>query len=432
MKLRDVPRIRANKRRLALALAGCALATASPAFATDGYFSHGIGVQSKGAGGVAIASPRESLAIASNPASASAVGNRLDFGMEWFRPDRGASISGNAFGPDASFDGNNSENFFVPEFGYVRQISPNWSLGIAAYGNGGMNTDYSSNPFSRFGATGEAGVNLEQLFISPTVAWRISEGHSIGFAANVVVQRFEAEGIASFAAASSAPANFSNRGVDTSYGVGWRVGWLGQLTPRLRAGAFYQSAVETSEFDRYAGLFADGGSFDVPATYGIGVNYDVTDALSVAFDVRHIAYSGVDSVANPISQLTVSGIPFGAANGPGFGWDDATAYKFGVNWDATERLTLRAGYSVVEQPIPQSQTFLNILAPGVVEDHYTFGATWQLNDTIEISGYALIAPEVTIEGAGSIPPGAPPGFGGGEADISLSETAFGIAIGWRY
>lgn len=417
---------------IALALAGWVLSGAAPAFATDGYFQHGVGTRSKGAGGTAIASPEDSLAIAANPASALSLGDRYDVGFEWFRPDRSATISGNAFGPDATYDGNGAENFFIPEFGYIRQISPNLALGIAVYGNGGMNTDYDSNPYARFGATGDAGVNFEQLFVSPTVSWRVAEGHAIGIAANIVVQRFEGEGIAPFAAASIDPANFSDRGVDTTSGVGWRIGWLGQLSENLRVGAFYQSAVETGGFDNYSGLFADGGGFDVPSSYGVGLNYQVADGVDVAFDVRHIGYSEVASVSNPLSLLTVDGVPLGAPDGPGFGWRDVTAYKIGVNWDVSDRLTLRAGYSTLEQPIPSSETFFNILAPGVVEDHFTVGATWALNDRLELSGYALIAPEVTVRGSGSIPPGAPPGFGGGEADISLSETALGFALGWRY
>ena len=43
-------------------------------------------------------------------------------------------------------------------------------LGIVAYGNGGPNTDYRSNPYARFGATGDAGFDLQQLIVSPTAA----------------------------------------------------------------------------------------------------------------------------------------------------------------------------------------------------------------------------------------------------------------------
>ncbi|ANP45764.1 OmpP1/FadL family transporter [Candidatus Viadribacter manganicus] len=411
---------------------GWVLLGAGPAFATDGYFSHGAGAQQKGAGGTAIASPRDSLSIASNPANALSLGNRLDVGIELFRPDRSASIVGNAFGADASYDGNGTETFFIPEFGYVRQLSDNIALGVTVYGNGGMNTDYQTNPFARFGATDDAGVNFEQLFITPTIAFRLGEGQSVGVSAIIVGQAFRAKGIGPFAAASSDPSNFTNRSTDTAFGLGARVGWLGQLNDRLRAGAYYQSRAYTQDFEKYRGLFEDHGAFDVPSNYGVGVNYALTDSINLAFDIRRINFSEVDAVGNTLAPLLVSGIPFGASGGPGFGWEDATSYKLGVDWRASPSLTLRAGYDHADNPVPADQTFLNILAPGVVEDQYTIGATYALNDRVELSGYVLYAPEQTVHGRNSIPPGAPPGFGGGEANISLGETAVGFAIGWRY
>ncbi len=155
------------------ALAGLA---SSPAAATDGYFSHGYGTQAAGLGGAAIAYPKDSLAIATNPASLFALGDRIDLGVEWFKPDRGASINGNLAGPDQSFDGSGLENFFIPEFGYATQIDRDWAAGFAVYGNGGMNTHYRTNPFARFGSTGVAGVNLEQLFVSAGARLSVGTG----------------------------------------------------------------------------------------------------------------------------------------------------------------------------------------------------------------------------------------------------------------
>jgi long-chain fatty acid transport protein len=44
----------------------------------------------------------------------------------------------------------------------------------------------------------------------------------------------------------------------------------------------------------------------------------------------------------------------------------------------------------------------------------------------------MYAPETTVNGSGSIPAGYPPaGFGGGEANIHLSEWAIGISAGWK-
>ncbi len=410
-----------------LLLAGAALWMPGTAQATDGYFLNGVGAKAKGAGGVAIAMPQDAFSIATNPASATEIGHRVDVGFEIFVPDRGAEIIGNQAGLDGIYSGNGANPFILPEFAYVRPLSDTVSVGIAVNGNGGMNTDYKTNPFASFGATGPAGVNLRQISIAPTVAVKIAEGQSLGVSPHFVVQSFEANGIQPFAVNSQSPGNFTNRGEDWAFGAGFRVGYLGSFGDDLRVGAFYQSKVWTSKFDRYAGLFAERGSFDMPASWGVGVSVDATPKLTLGADFKHIEYSGVNSVGNPVAAL-LQGRPFGADDGPGFGWDDIDVWKVGAVYQASDRLTLRAGYGRSANPIPQSETLLNILAPGVVRDHFTVGATIKPSENFEITGYAMRAPRQTVSGSGSIP--AP--FGGGEANIRLAETAIGFSFGFGF
>ena len=154
------------------------------ALATNGYLSHAYGVKAQGLAGTGIALPQDGLAAATNPAGTAFVGNRVDVGLTWFRPNRNAEIAGNGAGLNGNYDGNDTQNFFIPEIGYVQQIDPQWAAGVAVYGNGGMNTDYGSNPFRAFGASGSAGVNLEQLFVSPSIAWKLNENHALGLAVN--------------------------------------------------------------------------------------------------------------------------------------------------------------------------------------------------------------------------------------------------------
>jgi long-chain fatty acid transport protein len=192
-------------------------------------------------------------------------------------------------------------------------------------------------------------------------------------------------------------------------------------------GAFYKSKVWSGKFDKYSGLFAQGGGFDVPASWGGGVAIKATDRLTVAADVKRIEYSDVQSVGNSIAPL-FQGVPFGAEGAPGFGWKDITVGKFGAVFDANDRLTVRAGYSIGGNPVPQSETLLNILAPGVVTEHFTAGATIKTGSNMELSAYAMHAPRNTVRGTGSIPAN----FGGGEADIRLSEISFGVAAGFTF
>ena len=419
-------------RKLLLAAATAAVLAPGAALATTGYFAHGYGIKAKSMGGVGIALPQDALAAASNPAGIAFVGNRIDLGAEWFTPDRGASITGNTIGLNGTYDGNDTKSFLIPEFGYNRVIYPNWTFGVAVYGNGGMNTDYKTNPFAAFGGTGSAGVDLSQLFIAPTVAWK-SGNHAIGVSLNLAYQRFKAEGIQGFAMFSSSGAHVSNNGYDDSTGVGVRIGWTGQVSPTVTLGATYQSTTKMGEFDKYKGLFADQGDFDIPENYGLGIAWKATPALTLAADVLQINYSDVASVGNTADCLFAMTCQLGGSNGPGFGWQDTTVFKIGLAYELSPTTTLRAGYVTLDQPIPSSQTLLNILAPGVVEDHLTLGLTVAMSKTSELTVMYMHAFENEVNGSGSIPPGLPPaGLGGGEANLRMSQDSLGVAYGWKY
>ncbi|EGD59448.1 long-chain fatty acid transport protein [Novosphingobium nitrogenifigens DSM 19370] len=408
-------------------MTGAVLMSPMAARATDGYFLDGIGGKAKGAGGVALAQPEDALAIASNPATATEIGHRLDVGVELFIPNRSATITGNAAGLSGTYSGNGANPFVLPDFAYVRPVSDKVSVGIAIYGNGGMNTVYRRNPFSAFGAQGDAGVDLKQIFITPTAAVKVLPGQSLGISPIVVVQAFRAYGIQPFSGYSSDPSHFTNLGTSWSTGAGVRLGYFGHIGRAIRIGGFYETKVKAGHFGKYSGLFSNQGSFDVPAAWGGGIAVTPVRAVTLALDVKRIEYSGVSSVGNPIGLL-FTGTPFGATGGPGFGWRDITAIKTGVTWRATPAWTFRAGYSHSGNPVPTNQTLLNILAPGVVAHHITGGATWASRKGVEVTGYVVVAPKNHVYGDGSIPQA----FGGGESNIALGETSVGASVGIKF
>lgn len=397
------------------------------AFATNGYFAHGYGIKSLGMAGVGYALPQDALAVATNPAGTALVGNRLDLGVTWFKPDRSVEIHGAAApGANGEYDGNDTESFLIPEFGYTRQFDERLAFGLAVYGNGGMNTDYGRNPFVAYGSHGDAGVDLVQAFITPSLAWRINERQTVGIGINYAYQRFEARGIDGFAAISESPEHVSNNGHDHSDGWGLRLGWNGQLTDTLTVGLAWSSKIETGKFDRYEGLFADHGSFDIPENYGIGLAWRATERLTLAADVQQIDYSDVKSISNPVSVL-FAGHALGSEDGPNFGWEDIRVYKLGASYAVNQQLTLRGGYSWADQALDTGETFFNTLAPGVVREHVTLGVTWAPEADHEISVFYAHAFSEELKGGNSIPQA----FGGGEVDLKMHQDSVGIAYAWK-
>ncbi|MBS3916347.1 MAG: outer membrane protein transport protein [Sulfuritalea sp.] len=425
------------KLKTKLTAAALAMALAPAAWATNGYFSHGYGMKAKGMGGVGIALPQDALAAATNPAGMVMVGDRLDVGVDWFRPIRDAEIVGNAGGAavNGDYSGNDQKNFFIPEFGYNKMLGWNMSLGVSVYGNGGMNTNYK-NGIPLFGTT-RAGVDLSQLFIAPTFAYKINKNHAVGISLNLAYQRFKAYGLQNFAAAppfnaSFSPSNVTNNGYDSSTGWGIKLGYTGNLTDAVTVGATYQSRTRMSKFSDYKGLFAEQGDFDIPENYGIGIAVKASPKLTIAADVQHINYSSIASVSNPLSNMTVLGNPLGSDNGAGFGWRDMTIFKLGLSYAYSDKLTLRGGVSTTKQPIPSSETLFNILAPGVVENHLTLGATWAVSPSSELTVAYMHAFSKKVNGSASIPPGVPPGMGGGNANLKMHQDSLGIAYGMKF
>jgi long-chain fatty acid transport protein len=424
----------------AVAAAFAGLLAATPALATNGYLAHGYGIKAVGMGGASIALPQDAIAAAYNPAGMAYIGNRFDFGLTWFMPGgREATIVGSpAPFNNTSYDGDGTSNFFIPEFGYNRMIDDKLSVGVSVYGNGGMNTDYNK-PFPLFCSSppnpscSTPGVDLSQLFVAPTVGYKITPEHMVGASLNLAYQRFKATGLQNFTAPSGPmqfsayPSNVTDQGYDNSYGYGFRIGYLGQITPQVAIGATYQSKTWMTEFDSYKGLFAEQGGFDIPASYGLGVALKPTRELEIAFDVVWIDYSGIKSINNPLLPNLFQA-RLGTDGGAGFGWEDMTVYKLGIQYAVNPQLTLRGGYNYGKQPIPDSETLFNVLAPGSVESHWTLGATWTLANKSELSFSFMYAPSVTVNGVNSIPPA----FGGGNVNLSLKEMSLGIAYGWKF
>ncbi len=446
------------KNRLLAAAVTAAILIPTTAMATNGMFMMGNGTKSNGRAGVGIAIADSAVSGADNPAAMVRVGNRFDFGLQIFDPDRTATISGNV-NPQANYNdtGNNDGPFYIPEGGFNYMLSDDMSIGLTVVGTGGMNTNYDNlgmfdgASMAAGGFPSTSGINLEQVRILPTLSYMINDNHSVGASLQVAYQQFKAWGLSNFEDPrfSSDPNNVSGKGRDDSWGFGVSLGWQGDfLDDRLTVGVVYNSKIDMDEFDDYAGLLAEQGDLDIPENYGIGLAFKATDKLLLGFDVQQINYSGVDSIGNSLQSGTclgmisgdcmmVPGNQLGDNNGSGFGWDDMTVYKLGAEYKWNKQLTLRAGYSHADQPIDKDQTFFNILAPAVIEDHATIGMTYALPHGSEISLFYMHAFEEEVKGSNSIPGlfGCDESFNcgsAGEADIKMSQDAWGIAYGWNF
>jgi len=428
-----------------MALAGLA----GSAYATNGYFSHGYGMKAKGMAGAATTNTEDTFFGANNPAAAAFVGDRIDLGADLFSPIREYSRTGSAGGA-GYFDGDvksDAELFLVPEFGYNHMVNSNLALGVTVYGNGGMNTDYESGqtdlgmcaggapsgqPGNMLCGQGALGVDLVQLIVAPTAAYKIAPNHSIGISPLLGYQRFKAYGLQGFTPLSNDGSSLTNNGIDDSFGWGVRVGYLGKITPTVTIGAAYASKMDFQEFDKYSGLFAQQGDFDIPENYNLGVGWQATPALRLALDYQRINYSGVDSIGNtsqpPIAFPCGSGNPtcLGGSSGIGFGWSDINVWKLGAEYKYNQNWLFRAGYSHNDNPISSTDVTFNSVAPAVITDHITVGFTYTLASGNELTMSYMHGFENDVTGPVNMyfPVG-------GTDKIQMYQNSLGIQYSWK-
>jgi long-chain fatty acid transport protein len=426
---------------------------AAAANATDGYFANGYGMKAIGMGGASVAVAQEPFGGATNPGAMSFLDTQWQLGLSWFSPDRDASRSGSGIaGVDGSVT-SGSKNFFIPEFGWNWRWRPDLAFGVTVYGNGGMNTDYSggqipqmsacaafnpnAGPYNLLCGNGSLGVDLTQLMIAPYASWQFMPGQSIGVAPVLAYQRFKAEGLQAFdnPMLSTAPGKVTNNGYSSSWGGGVRIGWMGQFSEQFAAGATYSTKMWMGEFDDYRGLFAQSGDFDIPSNFTLGGSFRPTRDWLLALDFQRIYYSDAKSVSNPGSLIGNcaqgdSSACLGGSNGAGFGWRDINVWKFGVQYQLNDQWTLRGGYNYTQNPVQAQDVTFNILAPGVVQNQWTAGATWKIDKASEITGMFTYAQRNSVTGTSLLV-----GFGAPSTTtetISMKEMQIGIAYTMHY
>jgi len=404
-----------------------AVVSAGPALATEGYFQNGNGARQKALAGAGVADSRDATAASLNPAGLVHVENQVNVSLSGFVPRRKLVGSGPpGFTPDGQV-GSDSNIFAIPNIAASYRLQNNALidvLGFTIVGNGGLNTNYPApvrGPFPTPTGVffdGPAGVNLTQTLISVAAAKQFGSV-SVGIAPIVALQAFEARGIASFAPLSSDPANLSSNDTDISYGFGVRAGIEFAATSSIRLGVAGNSRIYMTEFDDYRGLFAEQGDFDIPASIQAGIAIDIMPSLTIMVDYKHIWYGDIAAIANP---STSPGL-LGADNGPGFGWNDIDIVKVGLEYRPNDDVSVRFGYSYNENPIESADVLFNILAPGVVQQHFTAGMRYALSQNWEFEVAGLYVPEVTVSG-----PEIAPGNPGHNVEISLRqyEVTFGL------
>lgn len=414
-------------RKTQLLLALTAIGFTGSAFATNGMNLEGYGPIAAGMGGASMAYDNGNAAVMNNPATLGLMGqgSRLDVAIGMLGPDVTMSAGG---GPTADSGGT---SYFMPAVGWAKK-NGSLTYGVSMFAQGGMGTEWDSATFT--GTYSPDGLPMRSelgvgRLIAP-LAYDVSPDLVIGGSLDYVwammdlkmalpaaqlggmVTNFGAlpvpvQGL--LGAASWGRLQFSDTsdytGKAKATGFAGKLGFAYKASSTVTIGGTYHSKTSLGDME----TSANGANFTTdispltpgkisivdfqwPETYGLGLAVQATPSLMIAADVKHIGWKDVmKNFTMTFSSPALGPVPIQMSMPQN--WDDQTVYQIGFAYKATDALTLRAGASVSDNPIPNNS--MNFLFPAIEENHYAVGAGYDFNKGSALNFSLQFAPKVT-------------------------------------
>ena len=419
----------------------CALLAAGTAHATNGMLMEGYGPISTGMGGVSQAIDHGNAGMAQNPATLGMMADgtsRLDVAFGILGPD----VKSSMMGMEAKSGGT---SYVMPAFGYTKR-SGAMTYGIGMFAQGGMGTEYAADTFmsapnllgisSGIDSRSELGVGNVIFPVAYQVNSNLTVGATLKFMWSSLDMKMTANGaqlagmaqasgvaptgmlatmLPGLAAAPWANISFSDdndfTGAAKSTGFGASLGATYKVNKDVIMGASYQfkSALDDMKTSSSAaslsaiGGFADNGQitvidFQMPSVFAVGASWQASPALLLAADVKYIGWAdAMKSFQMRYDSATpgMGSVSFAMPQN----WKDQTVLNLGMAWKANDKLTLRAGLNLADNPIPD--TYVNPLFPATVKNHVTLGLGYKVSEAGDFNMSVTMAPKVTVtSGAG--------------------------------
>lgn len=374
-------------------IASLALSISLGAQATNGLFPAGNGIVAHGMGGAGLANAGETMSMVDNPGLIHRMGNMAGFNVHFYFPELSANIAGQYV--DSEID-----STITPLFAVTQNINEQLSWGIALTLLGGAGSDY---PASLVGE--QAGVVAGGIILSPSIGYKINEKSALGVSLQLAYEEVETDGFAG---------GFGdNKGSTTGFGL--KLGYVYDLSVQTSLAATYQSKIDVGEINEHCsgtGVYTlyklTGGdcSLDLPEIISVGVKHQVNPDLKLLADLQHINWEGVDIIKDV------------------FGWENRWVYKLGGEYMLNQTIALRAGYNHSKAPQADNRIADNIFTGGIVEDHYTLGASYDYQQEYLLSIYYSHGAENTLEQTGAVSnPSLSP-----ISKIKMSEQVLGLGL----
>ncbi len=292
---------------------------------------------------------------------------------------------------------NPSQSALLPSLAVGWRVRPDMVLGLTVDAPFGLATRYDDDFVGAF-----MGVESEliNIVVTPLLAWSPAPGVSVGGGVSIsyadarLTNRTAGAGVASL------------EGDD--FALGFRLGAQARVAERTTLGVAYRSAIDhrlegafSDNFEPLPGVSLGGpGSAEVnlPRSVSFGITQGITDRFRVMAEGEFVdwsAYREVRAISAARPDLPVVEPQ---------NYSDSWMGAVGLEYDATDALTLRAGLAYDQTPTPDAERTVRV--PDSDKVWVSAGLTYAFNDRISVdAAYTYVRFEdtsVTITRPGPI------------------------------
>ena len=275
-------------------------------------------------------------------------------------------------------DGGDAGGWAALPNGYLSwQVSPDLFVGVGVSAPFGLATDYDGDDW--IGRVHAQKSEIRTVNINPSVAYRVNDKVSLGFGLNY--QSIDAN----LTSATVAPFNYSKlKGDDSAWG--WNAGALFTLSPAMRVGVSYRSAMKyTLEGNATTAVSSTPVKADVklPDTFTLSVWQQVSDRWEAMGDLSYTRWSTLDKLE---VRRRSNGALLSTEN---FGYDNSWRVAWGAAYKATDKVKYKFGVAYDRTPISNSDRSARV--PDNDRLWLSLGAQWNTGGygTVDV-GYAYL------------------------------------------
>jgi long-chain fatty acid transport protein len=282
---------------------------------------------------------------------------------------------------------------YIPNFYFTKAVNTKLRLGVGVNAPFGLKSNYDNGWVGRYQALKS---ELKTVNINPSIAYQVNDWLSLGVGFSAMWAQAELTNAVDIGTLAGVPQRLDgqSRLIGNSWGWGWNLGAMFQVSPATRIGLAYRSQVHQTlqghvTFTRVPGSF-------VPFFPNGNVNAQIATPDNVSASVFHQLNDQWDVMADltwthwstfyDLTVIRTSGIPLSSTPER---WDDAFRASLGASYHFNENLKLRTGFAYDQSPAPSEYRTPRI--PDADRFWLSMGANYKITPASSIDfGYTHI------------------------------------------